>query len=555
MQPTEGFSVARRTLDVEDYIDILRRHKGWIFGPFLLTLVVSVVGVYLWPDTYRSEALIQIKPPQIAGNVVQFGAQDINDRINSLAGQVMSRGELTNLIRNLNLYPRDKNRLPLEVVLDKMRKDIDIVASAPLVGGRSVPAFKVVYSYSNRLDAQKVVTQLVAGFLNENIRTSDRAMFQNLEFFQTKTEEAKKHLDEVDEKITQFKLSNPGKTPDQFGTNAAALNGQQAQLFAFTQQISRAQQDKMLLESSIRSLNTQLNDVSQDVKITVQQQQQAQQQGKSGRLLQAEANLDRAEQDLAAARKLYTEKNPRMKQALAQVEVLRDAVAKAKADDEANKPAIAEATPTTIANPQAIRDTRNIRAQIDSAEAQVRNKDLEIQNLEKQTVSIRGTIDRLNSLIQTMPTGDQVYNELLREEAIAKDEYLRMNTQLTNAKLGSEVTSRKQGETLEQLEPPSLPEDHTDPNRPMVISVGAGLGMVLGLVLAGAREMKDTSLKNLKDVRAYTQMAILGSVPLLENDFVVRRRRRIAWLGWTVACLSASLVMVGAIVYYYTTRV
>jgi hypothetical protein len=68
------------------------------------------------------------------------------------------------------------------------------------------------------------------------------------------------------------------------------------------------------------------------------------------------------------------------------------------------------------------------------------------------------------------------------------------------------------------------------------------------------REMKDTSVKNLKDVRAYTKMPILGSVPLLENDFVVRRRRRIAWLGWTVACLSAALIMAGSVVYYFTTK-
>ena len=40
------------------------------------------------------------------------------------------------------------------------------------------------------------------------------------------------------------------------------------------------------------------------------------------------------------------------------------------------------------------------------------------------------------------------------------------------------------------------------------------MGFVIGLFLAGAREAKDTSLKNLKDVRAYTQLTILGSVPL-----------------------------------------
>jgi hypothetical protein len=67
--------------------------------------------------------------------------------------------------------------------------------------------------------------------------------------------------------------------------------------------------------------------------------------------------------------------------------------------------------------------------------------------------------------------------------------------------------------------------------------------------------MRDTSLKNLKDVRAYTQMAILGSVPLLENDFVVKRRRRMTWLGWTTACVAAAVVMSASVVYYYVTKV
>ena len=43
------------------------------------------------------------------------------------------------------------------------------------------------------------------------------------------------------------------------------------------------------------------------------------------------------------------------------------------------------------------------------------------------------------------------------------------------------------------------------------------LGMMLGIMLAGAREMKNTSLKNLKDVRAYTNLPVLSSIPLLEN--------------------------------------
>ncbi len=34
MQPSpESYSITRRTMDVEDYIDVFRRHRGWIIGP------------------------------------------------------------------------------------------------------------------------------------------------------------------------------------------------------------------------------------------------------------------------------------------------------------------------------------------------------------------------------------------------------------------------------------------------------------------------------------------------------------------------------------------
>ena len=60
------------------------------------------------------------------------------------------------------------------------------------------------------------------------------------------------------------------------------------------------------------------------------------------------------------------------------------------------------------------------------------------------------------------------------------------------------------------------------------------------------------SLKSLKDVRAYTHFAVLGNIPLLENDMITRRRRRMAWIGWSTALL-ASVLIVGVSVYYYVT--
>jgi hypothetical protein len=50
-------------------------------------------------------------------------------------------------------------------------------------------------------------------------------------------------------------------------------------------------------------------------------------------------------------------------------------------------------------------------------------------------------------------------------------------------------------------------------------------------------------------------LPILGSIPLLENDLVVRRRKRLGWLAWSTACLVGIIIMTGSVFYYYATKV
>jgi hypothetical protein len=123
MQPTENFSIPRRALDVEDYIDILRRHKGWIFGPFLLTLVASVVGVYLWPDSYESVVLIKIVPQQIPQNMVQSSiTQDMSDRIASMATTVLSRRSHHH-DQQLRSAKTERKHMPMEDVAENVMRN------------------------------------------------------------------------------------------------------------------------------------------------------------------------------------------------------------------------------------------------------------------------------------------------------------------------------------------------------------------------------------------------------------------------------------------------
>jgi len=73
-------------------------------------------------------------------------------------------------------------------------------------------------------------------------------------------------------------------------------------------------------------------------------------------------------------------------------------------------------------------------------------------------------------------------------------------------------------------------------------------------ILVALREVKDTSLKNLKDARLYTQLSILGSIPLLENDVVVQRRKQVLWVGWATARFFGLAIMAGSVAHYYWGR-
>jgi len=104
---------------------------------------------------------------------------------------------------------------------------------------------------------------------------------------------------------------------------------------------------------------------------------------------------------------------------------------------------------------------------------------------------------------------------------------------------------------VEILDPASDPTAPQEPNRLQWAAMGTGMGLMLGVVMAGAKEMKNTSLKNLKDVRAYTNLPVLSSIPLLENGLLIRRKRRLLWLAWSSATIIGVVIMSTSVYYYY----
>jgi uncharacterized protein involved in exopolysaccharide biosynthesis len=344
-------------------------------------------------------------------------------------------------------------------------------------------------------------------------------------------------------------MKNNGRLPDQLDANMRQLQALQANVTYLANAINRAQQEKLQMETNLRIYKDQVAILSRE---PAEQAATAAPQ-KSDRLMEAEREVQGWENQLAVLRQHYKETYPDVQIALgrlASARSRRDEIAKAESETKKDPPPAVRAI-----NAQTQRELRDLDANIQRLQSSIEARDLEVADYNKDLKRTNDAIKAYQGRIETVPLGERQYTDLLRERDLAKGKYMELDEKLSRAQIAQDMEGRKQGETLELLDPASLPQNPTEPKRPLIISIGAGLGLLLGLVIAGAMEMKDTSLKNLKDVRAYTQMAILGSIPLLENDFVVRRRRRLAWLGWTTACIASGVVIAGSIVYYYVSKV
>jgi len=150
------------------------------------------------------------------------------------------------------------------------------------------------------------------------------------------------------------------------------------------------------------------------------------------------------------------------------------------------------------------------------------------------------------SHIETSPQSEQKYAELTHDQQLAKVRWI--------SEMASNLEARKGGENLEVLDTATLPDSPSEPNRWLIVGAGVGLGMMMGLFLVALRELKDASLKNLKDVRACTNLPVLSSVPLLENAAKVQRERQLSWLAWSTALIGAIAISSSMYYYYFVSR-
>jgi uncharacterized protein involved in exopolysaccharide biosynthesis len=254
-----------------------------------------------------------------------------------------------------------------------------------------------------------------------------------------------------------------------------------------------------------------------------------------------------------------TPSHPDLRAAIKRVESIRqerDKVAAQVVAEQEVQEKIASSQPAPVvpkrtANPIALKTRGEIEGQIKTLQARIRGLDLDSEERVKMQKGLFEQLQVASARIQSNPLMQGEYATLTRDYNLAKENYDKLSQQEKSSEVANRLEDRSAGENLEVLDAATLPIKPSEPNRWLIVGAGIGIGLILGLFLAGAQEVKDSTMKGLKDVRAYSNLNILTSVPLLENALLVRRKRRLTWLAWSSATIVGVVIMSSSVYYYY----
>src|SRR3982074_2249992 len=91
----------------EELWAIVRRRRWWILLPLFACWAAIWAGSWLLPTTYESEALILVEQQKVPEQyVVPNVTVSLQDRLQSMTQQILSRTRLQATIDRFHLYPR-----------------------------------------------------------------------------------------------------------------------------------------------------------------------------------------------------------------------------------------------------------------------------------------------------------------------------------------------------------------------------------------------------------------------------------------------------------------
>jgi len=227
---------------------ILWQRRYYVLTCFLVMLAVGVVAAFGLPRTYRSTATLLVQSQDLPTTLVDSPTNGaVEQRIARIREQVLSRGDLIQLIEQDDLYPRERRSQPLSKVIEKMRHSTSVGALSSDIGQQSgtqnnTIAIAMSFDYPDPGKAQGVLQSFVSKFLTMDSQDVEDQATLTVRFLQDQATKLQTQISDIEGQLTALKarngsaLASSGMPPmldtGSFSAQIASLQNENRQLLA-----------------------------------------------------------------------------------------------------------------------------------------------------------------------------------------------------------------------------------------------------------------------------------------------------------------------------------
>ncbi len=516
---------------VDRYLTLAIRRKWEIILTGIPVMIAGVLFCLFATKIYRTSTTIIVVPQKVPEAYVRSTVTgDVRERIRGIWQEVTSRTNLEKVIRQFNLYPEERKRLPMETVVEHMRKMIKIESPR----SARTNAFILSYEGTDPVLITKVTNSLANMFIEENLKLREAQAKGTAQFLSQELEKVYRELKNREETLKRYKIQHMGELPEQRASNLATLNSLQQQFDALQDNIRRAEDRKLLLQRQLAEEESNLRTSVTPVAPTHGESTAA----------QTPTTLEGLKERLKALKTRYTDAHPdviAIKKLIARLEREKESKATevSGTNTASGEKGLGSNQTSSITGEEMPREN----AVIVGLKYQIKSLDLEIKAMKEDGKKLKEQIALYQKRLEETPKREQEMIDLTRDYDNLKSTYESLLARKIEAEQAEALERRQKGEQFRVIDPARIPQTPVKPDvrkilaMTLVLAIGAGAGLALGL------EFLSDKLYDPDDAKAAFDLPVIACVPYLPTVQELRKKRRKTLCLSAVAAIGYSTVL------------
>ncbi len=291
--------------DFLPYLEIARRRWFWIALPFIICLLGGTSYLALTPKMYKAKTLILVEEQKVPNYYVKSTiTESLRERLRSINQQVTSRSNLEKIIKEYDLYARQKAARkdePIYIIKQNFKELLGMTSkkneenndSSSLYGliqnirenkinvslKAGKQAFEISFKWNDPEIAAKVANSLASRYIEQNLQYREQRSMGTTQFLASEVERLKEKLKKKEKKLEKFKQKHMGMLPSQLQTNNNILNQLRQERNNLEERISLEKEKAMQTRQQLNNLDSRrayLNDSNQEQNKLSKQEQKLQ---------------------------------------------------------------------------------------------------------------------------------------------------------------------------------------------------------------------------------------------------------------------------------------